>query len=176
MAQVQLTTDVKNYEYETLVTGTNATGNPYQWRRYPTATRPASAKGSLVVGGTQNYLKFQIFNSNSTAQLSGFIHGWNFCSDRMIWVPQALWSGNISFSGTAVTLPFASLARVGAYTTTAPMSGESLASNSKELQFSGENPSATLLVDCVGAQFIEFSVFGALDAADVNLHVLYSSI
>lgn len=176
MAQVQLTTDVKNYEYETLVTGTNVTGDAYQWRRYPTATRPASAKGSLVVGGTQNYLKFQIFNVNSSEQLSGYIHGWNFCSDRMIWVPQALWSGNISFSGTTVTLPFASLARVGAYTTTAPMGGGSVPSNSKELQFSGENPSATLLVDCVGAQFIEFSVFAPLNQSDVNLHVLYSSI
>jgi hypothetical protein len=167
MAQVQLTTDVKNFDYETMITGTNVTGELYNFRRYPTATRPASAKGSIVIGGNQNYLKFQIFNEDSGAQLTGYMHGWNFCSEKMIWVPQVLWSGTIAFAGDAVTLPFASLARVGRYTTT---------SNCKELQFTGENPSSTLLVDCVGAQFVEFSVHGAVNASDVNLHILYSSI
>jgi hypothetical protein len=177
MAQVQLTTDVKNFEYETVITGTNTGASPYNFRRYPTATRPDSSKGTLIFGGTQNYLKLQAFNQGpSTAQLLGFIYGWNFCSDKMIWVPQVLWSGSLKFGGTAVTLPFASGSRVALFETAAPTSDNGI-TNAKELQLSGENPSATLLVDCVGAQFIEFSVYNTVaDQTDVTLHILYSSI
>jgi hypothetical protein len=173
MAHVQLTTDVKNFEYSKMAT--EATG--YNHFRYPTLTRPSSTTGVLVIGGNQNYLKIQAFNEGTpagSAAATSVIYGWNFCSSKMIWVPQMLWSGGISFPSSAVALPFASSSRAGFFGTTAPVVN-SADSNSKRLQFVSDAPGATLIVDCVGAQFIEFIAYASTATAVGDLHILSSS-
>ena len=170
MAHVQLTTDVKNFEYSKMATGVAG----YDYFRHPTLTRPSSTTGVLVIGGNQNYLKVRVFNESNTAGANNVIYGWNFCSSKMIWVPQLLWQGTIAFPNPAVNLPFANSSRAGNFTTTSPVvTGGDV--NSKRLQFVSDGPGATLIVDCVGAQFIEFIAYASTASAVGDLHILSSS-
>ena len=173
MAQVQLTTDVKNYEYATLTLTGSAPAV-----RYPTTTRPASAKGSLVIGGTQNYLKLQMYSENSSAAQNLAIYGWNFCSAKMIWIPQFLYKAAGTPQGSGAVMPFGlgTMRMVGNYLTSAPIQA-STPTNSKTLApidaegtaFTGH----TLLIDCVGSQFLELCAWGTDNTVN---HIFTSSI
>jgi hypothetical protein len=178
MAQVQLTTDVKNYDYQTLISGVTPSGETFEPRRFPVSVRPTSSNGSgvYVFGGNQNYLKLQVFSAQ-TSGLNAYIYGWNFCAERMFWVPQALWEGSFSFSAPIATVPFSTSQMYAGFMTTTSPGNNAGPTNSKELVFGTHTAGSTLMVDCVGAQFLELVIFNPTSGGSAStLGILTSSL
>lgn len=185
MAQVQLTTDVKNYEYRTFTCpASNAQTQP-SLVRIPTTTQPASTDNSILFGGVQNYLKLQVLSTDSSTKVL-YVWGWNFMSERMVWVPQILGIIRYTFEGTKSQTAFGNLNVTGGIEGLWPATGTSEPTNMKIFNTSAVTNFGTavgsewLLVDCVGCQFIEITALtnqatGAGDAA-ATIHILSSSI
>ena len=150
--QVQLTTNVLSYKYNTLLTqGASAVS------RIVTTTKPVSVANNpnnLVVGSSLNYLKFKIYSASQVTSGSPsdlYFYGWSFCPDLMAWVPQLL-------------------AQVSAYTNTSAISGGPLNGLYEFANFTlttGDaklfNGRATtgaagfLMIDTLGCESIEFT-------------------
>lgn len=175
MAQVQLTTDVKNYGYSK-VQAADFT-DPV-----PTRTQPTSATGHLVIGGNANYLKLQAY-SKPIGEGSCRIFGWNFCRDLGgVWIPQLLYSNGTTAPGPTLAQQDMNLVfgeNTGAlrnrFFTATGGAGESNVKSISTDQVTG----ATLIVDCLGAQFISImfkQTQATSPATDDIYHVLHSSI
>lgn len=147
--QVQLTTNVLSYKYNTLLTqGVGAVN------RIVTTTKPVSGANNLVVGSSLNYLKFKIYSASQVT--SGgpsdlHFYGWSFCPDLMAWVPQLL-------------------AQVSAYTNTSAISGGplnglyefanfTLTTGDAKIFNGRANTGAAgfLMIDTLGCESIEFT-------------------
>ena len=170
MAQVQLTTDVKNYGYSRVQAA--AFTIPV-----PTATQPTSETGHLVIGGNANYLKLQAY-SQPTGSGACRIYGWNMCRDLGgMWVPQLLYSDTTSANSDQLTIPsFGSgqfRSRIFGATSGTQGNVKSISHNVAGVT------GAMLIVDCLGAQFI--SIMVKQDSASNPVtndiyHILHSSI
>lgn len=166
MAQVQLTTDVKNYGYSKV----QAAGSfPVP---VPTLTQPTSAVGHLVIGGNANYLKLQVYSEQTTAT-NCRIYGWNLCRDLGgSWIPQILYTDAISANTPDLTLFGSSSVRSRIF---GSANGTNVNVKSIGTAVDGVT-GAMLIVDCLGAQFISIMLQSAnATSADVH-HVLHSSI
>ena len=147
MAQVQLTTDVKNFQ-RTNLTAVTGSAVPV---KVVTATLPVSvpASGTAVLGSSLNYLKMKL-HSDSTAALTVSVFGWSYYSIERVWVPQLLATLTTSQGTSAQTIPniTASQYEVSAYVLT---SGDAKIYNSPATATAG----AFVLIDTLGSQFVE---------------------
>jgi hypothetical protein len=185
MAQVQLTTDVKNYEYRTFTClASNAQTQP-SLVRVPTTTQPASTDNSILFGGVQNYLKLQVLSSTSATKVL-YVWGWNFMSERMVWVPQILGIIQFTFGGTKSSTAFGSLNVTSGIEGKYPLTGTDI-TNLKVFNTSAVSGYGTAegsqwaLIDCLGSQFIEITAIPNLNASPTpdaasTVHILSSSI
>lgn len=147
--QVQLTTNVLSYKYNTLLTqGVGAVN------RIVTTTKPVSGANNLVVGSSLNYLKFKIYSASqvtSGSPVNLYFYGWSFCPDLMAWVPQLL-------------------AQVSSYTNTSAISGGPLnglyefanftVAPGDAKVFNGASTTGAagfLMIDTLGCESIEFT-------------------
>ena len=170
MAQVQLTTDVKNYGYSRVQAA--AFTIPV-----PTATQPTSETGHLVIGGNANYLKLQAY-SQPTGNGKCRIYGWNMCRDLGgVWIPQLLYSDTTSVNSDQLTIPsFGS----GQFRSRVFAAASGTNVNVKSISHvTGGVTGAMLIVDCLGAQFISIMVQQDTASDPVTndiYHILHSSI
>tara|TARA_R110002126_G_scaffold74739_4_gene186315 strand:+ start:11248 stop:11745 length:498 start_codon:yes stop_codon:yes gene_type:complete len=146
MAQVQLTTDVKNFQRASL---TAVTGSAVPVK-VVTATQPVSGSGSVVLGSSLNYLKLKL-HSDSTAGLTVSVFGWSYYSENRTWVPQLLATLTTTQGTTGQTIPGIDVTpqyEVSSYVLT---SGDAKIYNSPGTATAG----AFVLIDTLGAQFVE---------------------
>lgn len=142
MAHVTLTTDVKGFKGYTLTSATSLV------QRIALTSRPVDSAGRVVIGGSQNYMKFRFFNASATAPTI-YIYGWSFNPDAMIWEPQLLFSATTTLTAATHSHPqFGTVYEVANYT---KVTGDAKI-------FSGPSSSgngAFILVDSVGCQFLD---------------------
>jgi len=141
MAQVQLTTDVKNFKSESFASATILT------QRKGTTTQPASAAGSKIIGGSLNYLKFKFFNDTNNA-ITIYIFGWSFNSDYMMWEPQLLFSCSTTLTSSFTHPIYGAAYEAASYT---KVTGDAKIFNGA----AGTGNGGFILVDTLGSQFIE---------------------
>lgn len=168
MAQVTLTTDVKNFHLETPRAALGS-GTP---NKVTTTTLPASTAGSVVFGTSLNYLKIKTL-CETTANLTLFIYGWSFCSQLMAYVPQLLFSttSNGAVTGTTAQASFPGLA-VSVYETWqfTKSTGDAKIFNAPSIGTAG----AFILVDTLGSQFVE--VVAVASSGTPNFYVMHSGV
>jgi len=151
MAQVQLTTDVKNFQRsEAISPASTAVPN-----KIITVTQPVTTAASSVIGSSLNYMKFKIHTSTTDA-LTVSIFGWSYASQFNCYVPQLLATLTTSQGGSTQTVPGTTVAQyeVTSYVLT---SGDAKIYNSPATATAG----AFILVDTLGTQFVETFVAGA---------------
>lgn len=170
MAQVQLTTDVKNYGYSKVQAAAFTTP-------VPTLTQPTSTTGHLVIGGNANYLKLQAY-SQPTGNGACRIYGWNMCRDLGgMWIPQLLYSDTTSVNSDELDIPLFENGKVRSriFGATSGTQG-----NVKSIShITSGVTGAMLIVDCLGAQFISIMVKQDSPSNPVTndiYHILHSSI
>lgn len=143
MAQVQLTTDIKN------IKGYQQTAVAALVQRQATSTKPADASGRTIIGSSLNYLKFKFFNSNNTTTPTVYIYGWSYNSDYKYWEPQLLFSGTTTLNSTLFTHPqFGSVHEVSNYTL---LTGDAKVYSAP----AGTGNAAFILVDTLGCEFVD---------------------
>jgi hypothetical protein len=109
MAQVQLTTDTKNFKGYTTTTSSSLV------QRTATATKPADGTGSTVLGANLNYMKFKFYMATNSAPTI-YVYGWSFSSEAMIWEPQLLVAASTTLtSGTFAHPQFGTVYEVSSY-------------------------------------------------------------
>lgn len=151
MAQVQLTTDVKNFQRSVTISPVS-TAVP---DKIITATQPVTTATSSVIGSSLNYMKFKIYTSTTDA-LTVSIFGWSYYSVEGAWVPQLLATLTTTQGGSTQSIPGITAAQyeVTSYVLT---SGDAKIYNSPATATAG----AFILVDTLGTQFVETFVAGA---------------
>jgi hypothetical protein len=169
MAQVTLTTDVKNFQIETPRTALSSGTIP---NKVTTSTMPTSGAGTVVFGSSLNYLKMKFLAASAT-NLTIYVYGWSFSSQLMSYVPQLLFS---TTSGGAVVNTNAQ--------TSFPTLGVSVYEVSQYTKSTGDAkifnaPSSTtnggfILIDTLGSQFVE--VCAAAAAGNPNYYVMHSGV
>jgi hypothetical protein len=160
MAHVTLTTDVKNFNRNTLTSATSGTPN-----RVLTTTLPA-ANNSAVFGGSLNYIKLKLLSTGSTAP-TFYVFGWSFWSEQMAYVPQLLCSFSTTMAGSTQTAPDgATLREVASYT---QITGDCKIYNG----VGGTGNGGFVMIDTVGCHYIEVC---AVDATATTIHVLSSGL
>ena len=182
MAQVQLTTDVKNYKYSILsVPPTSGNGTLAFPSVMPMTSQPVSGPGHLFIGGNANYLKLQVYSEGEsyTAATTCRIYGWNFCADNGgFWVPQILYAGAIAADGAgSIAIPaFGSALYKGR---TFPVADGISGTDANVKSISNSSPNAFaphVVIDCIGAQFVSIYMRSGTAGSTIPHHVLYSSI
>jgi hypothetical protein len=169
MAQVTLTTDVKNFHIETPRAASASGTVP---NKVTTTTLPTSTAGSVVFGTSLNYLKIKTL-VETTANLTLFIYGWSFCSDRMAYVPQLLFSTttNGAVTGTTAQASFPGIA-VSVYETWqfTKSTGDAKIFNAPSVSTAG----GFILIDTLGSQFVE--VCAVSSSGTPNYYVMHSGV
>lgn len=169
MAQVTLTTDVKNFHIETPRAASASGTVP---NKVTQTALPVSAAGSVVFGTSLNYLKIKTL-VETTANLTLFVYGWSFFSDRMAYVPQLLFSTttNGAVTGTTAQASFPGIG-VSVYETWqfTKGTGDAKIFNAPSVSTAG----GFILVDTLGCQFVE--VCAAASAGTPNYYVMYSGV
>jgi hypothetical protein len=169
MAQVTLTTDVKNFHIETPRAASASGTVP---NKVTTSTLPASGAGSVVFGTSLNYLKIKTL-VETTDNLTLFIYGWSFCSDRMAYVPQLLFSTttNGAVTGTTAQASFPGIS-VSVYETWqfTKANGDAKIFNAPSVSTAG----GFILVDTLGSQFVEVCAVAA--SGNPNYYVMHSGV
>jgi hypothetical protein len=167
MAQVQLTTDVKNFHKLSLDINTS-TGAP---NRIATTTRPANATaavntpGGVIIGGSLNYLKIKGYTSTAASVPTLYVFGWNFSSEIMAWVPQLLATVTTTVNGTSQSLPSVGAAHeLATYTKS---TGDIKSFNGT----GGTGNAGFFLVDTLGSEFVEISAVSASSTAIMTFFV-----
>lgn len=182
MAQVQLTTDVKNYKYSILsVPPTSGTGSLAFPSIMPTRNQPISGPGHLFIGGNANYLKLQVYSEGDlyTANTACRIYGWNFCADNGgFWVPQIFYAGDLGVDGAgSISIPVFGSAQYKGRTFPAGQGTSGTDANVKTIFNSSANSFAPhIVIDCIGAQFVSIFMRSGAAGTTVPHHILYSSI
>ncbi len=169
MAQVTLTTDVKNFHIETPRAASASGTVP---NKVTTSTLPASGAGSVVFGTSLNYLKIKTL-VETTANLTLFVYGWSFCSDRMAYVPQLLFSTttNGAVTGTTAQASFPGIS-VSVYETWqyTKSTGDAKIFNAPSVSTAG----GFILIDTLGSQFVE--VCATASSGTPNYYVMHSGV
>lgn len=145
MSQVQLTTDVKNFQRTNLIAATGSTVPV----KVVTSTQPISTTNSAVLGSSLNYLKMKL-HSDSTAALTVSVFGWSYYSVDKTWIPQLLATLTTSQGTSSQTIPGITAVQyeVSSYVLT---SGDAKIYNSPATATAG----AFVLIDTLGSQFVE---------------------
>lgn len=142
MAQVQLTTDVKN------IKGYQQTAAAALVQRTATATKPTDGTGRTIIGSSLNYLKFKFFNSNNTTVPTVYIYGWSYNSDNKYWEPQLLYSGTTSLGSLFTHPQFGNVYEVSNYTTATGDAKVYAAPG-------GTGNGSFILIDTLGCEFVD---------------------
>jgi len=167
MAQVQLTTDVKNFHKLSLDINTS-TGAP---SRIATTTRPANVTaavntpGSVIIGGSLNYLKIKGYTSTTASVPTLYVFGWNFSSEIMAWVPQLLATVTTTVNATSQTLP--SVGTTNELATYTKSTGDIKSFSGA----AGTGNAGFFLVDTLGSEFVEISAVSASSTATMTFFV-----
>ena len=167
MAQVQLTTDVKNFHKLSLDINTS-TGAP---SRIATATRPANVTaavntpGSVIIGGSLNYLKIKGYTSATASIPTLYVFGWNFSSEIMTWVPQLLATVTTTVNATSQSLP--SVGVVNELATYTKSTGDIKSFSGT----AGTGNAGFFRVDTLGSEFVEISAVSASGTATMTFFV-----
>ena len=154
MAQVQLTTDIKNFK------GYSVTARASLAQRTATTTSPADdlANGVKIIGSSLNYLKFRFFNTENQAPTI-YIFGWSFNSDTMSFEPQLLFSATTTLTSGTHSHP-----QFGTVYETANFS--KLTGDAKIFSgAAGTGNAGFILVDTLGSQFVEIQLVASSGTA-----------
>lgn len=159
MSYVTLTTDAKNFHRETFTSGTAAP------TKILTTTKPASATGSVVFGGSLNYIKLKLYSSTSTAP-TFYIFGWNYVQEINAYVPQLLCSFTTTMTATQANPLGGAVFEVA---------GATLVTGDAKI-FTGvttTTPGGFLLIDTLGCEYIEVC---SNAAASPTINVLHAGL
>ena len=165
MSHVQLTTDVKNFHKLSLDINTSTVAP----NRIVTTTKPANVTaavntpGSVIIGGSLNYLKIKGYTSTIASVPTLYVFGWNFASEIMAWVPQLLATVTTTVNSSSQTLP--------SFTTTTNELATYTKSTGDIKTFSGTAGTGNagfFLVDTLGSEFIEISAVSASSTATMT--------
>ena len=146
MSQVQLTTDVKNFQRTNLTAATGSTVPV----KVITTTQPVSTTNSAVFGSSLNYLKMKL-HSDSTAALTVSVFGWSYYSPDRVWIPQLLCTLTTTQGGSDQTIPGIIVTPQKEVTSYVLTSGDAKIYNSPATATGG----AFVLIDTLGSQFVE---------------------
>jgi hypothetical protein len=167
MAQVQLTTDVKNFHKLSLGINTS-TGAP---SRIATTTRPANVTaavdtpGSVIIGGSLNYLKIKGYTSTTASVPTLYVFGWNFSSEIMSWVPQLLATVTTTVNATSQSLP--SVGTTNELSTYTASTGDIKSFSGT----AGTGNAGFFLVDTLGSEFVEIAGVSTSSTATMTFFV-----
>ncbi len=169
MAQVTLTTDVKNFHLETPRTASTSGTVP---NKVTQTALPVSGAGTIVFGTSLNYVKIKTLVT-TTANLTLHIYGWSFSSQLMAYVPQLLFSTttNGAVSGSTVQSSFPGIS-VSVYETWqyTKATGDAKIFNAPAVDKGG----GFILIDTLGSQFVE--VCATASAGTPNYYVMHSGV
>lgn len=156
MAQVQLTTETKNWQLNQFTAGNSTTTRLYSASR-PQSTGTAGGAGArLVIGCGTNYSKLKILtNANNALQVT--LYGWSFCPNLEGYVAQLLFqTATVASGGTTLSN------NVGAIGARLPGNNFEVSSyvrlvGDAKIYNAGATtePGAFLMVDTVGCEFLE---------------------
>ena len=164
MAHVQLTTDVKNFHKLSLAINTS-TGAP---NRIVTTTKPANVTaavntpGSVIIGGSLNYLKIKGYTTTTASVPTLYVFGWNFASEIMAWVPQLLTTVTTTVNASSQTLP--SVGTTNELTTYTKSSGDIKSFSGT----AGTGNAGFFLVDTLGSEFVEIAAVSTSSTATMT--------
>jgi len=146
MSQVQLSTETKNFQINSLAAVTTTVPS-----RVLTSTQPTSGSGALVIGSSLNYLKFK-FSSTSTSALTLTFTGWSFNSQNFLFVPQTLAVlTTVQNTNAQTTFPLNSGTNVYDVSQYTKSVGDAKIFNSPSATTNG----GFVLIDTLGSQFVE---------------------
>lgn len=169
MAQVTLTTDVKNFHLEP-TRSSSATGTVPS--KVTTTTMPASGAGTVIFGTSLNYVKMKVLAASAT-NLTLYVYGWSFSSDLMAYVPQLLFStttnGAVVNTNAQASFPTlgVSVYEVAQY---AKATGDAKIFNAPSATTNG----GFILIDTLGCQFVDVCAVAA--AGTPNFYVMHSGV
>jgi hypothetical protein len=164
MAHVQLTTDVKNFHKLSLDINTSA-GAP---NRIVTTTKPANVTaavdtpGSVIIGGSLNYLKIKGYTTTAASAPTVHVFGWNFASEIMAWVPQLLATVTTTVNGSTQVLP--SVGTTRELTTYTKSTGDIKTFSGT----AGTGNAGFFLVDTLGSEFVEIAAVSTSSTATMT--------
>ena len=167
MAQVQLTTDVKNFHKLSLDINTSSTAPS----RIVTTTKPANVvaavntPGSVIIGGSLNYLKIKGYTTTAASVPTVYVFGWNFASEIMAWVPQLLATVTTTVNGSTQALP--SVGTVNELATYTKSTGDIKTFSGT----AGTGNAGFFLVDTLGSEFVEIAAVSASSTATMTFFV-----
>jgi hypothetical protein len=161
MAQVQLTTDTKNFQISQLTSQITTVPN-----RIPTTTQPANATGSVIIGSSLNYLKVKVVADTAIIVNTITVTGWSYMSSQGIYIPQTLCAvqctpstasqSNLLYPGAADSTVFETATYVKSI-------GDAKVYNAPATDSNG----GFFLVDLLGCAYIEFHGSSASGTAQV---------
>jgi hypothetical protein len=154
MAQVQLTTETKNFQFSQYTATNSITARTFSTTRPASTGTTGGAGARLVIGCGTNYSKLRILSS-LTDVLQIAIYGWSFCPDLNGYVAQLLFqtatvaNNGTTLSSSAFTYPrIGSVREVNSYIR---LAGDAKIYNSA----AAADGAAFLLLDTVGCEMIE---------------------
>jgi hypothetical protein len=160
MAQVTLTTDVKNFHLETP-------------RAAASSGRVRNKVTEVVFGTSLNYVKIKTIVAAASTNLTLYVYGWSFSSQLMAYVPQLLFSttSNGAVAGTTNQTTFpggaANMYEIWQYTKS---TGDAKIFNAPSVSTAG----GFILIDTLGCQFID--VCATASAGNPNFYVMHSGV
>lgn len=170
MAQVTLTTDVKNFHLETPRTASASGTVP---NKVTQTALPVSGAGTIVFGTSLNYVKIKTLVA-STANLTLHIYGWSFSSQLMAYVPQLLFSTttNGAVTGSTAQTSFPGYVGTNLFETWqyTKATGDAKIFNAPAVDKGG----GFILIDTLGSQFVE--ICAAASAGNPNYYVMHSGV
>jgi hypothetical protein len=170
MAQVTLTTDVKNFHLETPRAAASSGTVP---NKVTQVALPASGAGTVVFGTSLNYVKIKTIVAAASTNLTLYVYGWSFSSQLMAYVPQLLFSttSNGAVAGTTNQTTFpggaANMYEIWQYTKS---TGDAKIFNAPSVSTAG----GFILIDTLGCQFID--VCATASAGNPNFYVMHSGV
>lgn len=144
MAQVTQVTETKSFHLESFV---SAAAVPLLTM---TSTKPVTAAGSVVFGGSLNYLKLKLYTNTNSAPTM-YVFGWNFCPENNTYIPQLLVSFTTTISSATQALAPVGLATVYEITGATASTGDFKV-------FTGTSttlPGGFVLIDTLGCELIQ---------------------
>lgn len=170
MAQVTLTTDVKNFHLETPRAASTSGTVP---NKITQTALPVSGAGTVVFGTSLNYVKIKTLVA-STANLTLFIYGWSFSAQLMAYVPQLLFSTttNGAVSGSTAQTSFPRAVDANLYETWqyTKATGDAKIFNAPAVDKGG----GFILIDTLGSQFVE--ICASASNGQPNYYVMHSGV
>ena len=173
MAQVTLTTDVKNFHLETPRAASASGTVP---NKVTQTALPVSGAGTIVFGTSLNYVKIKTLVAAATTNLTLHIYGWSFSSQLMAYVPQLLFSTttNGAVSGSTAQASFPGYVGTNLYETWqyTKATGDAKIFNAPAVDKGG----GFILIDTLGSQFIEVCATASAGSPPPNYYVMHSGV